>query len=163
MHHGKVRFVVLVLEVRVEGEQLVRRQHALVDDDLGGQADEEQQQALGQALVAAQAVGRGLADEVELAFQGIPFEVAADEQLFDRRHRRPGRIADIRLVRSRRHMPPTQQALPGVGDLLLDHRFATRPFARIAGQEDDTGPVVARCGQLDAEVPLCDPCQEPMR
>ena len=162
VHHGEMRFVVRILEVRVERKELVRRQHALVDDDLGGQADEEQQQALGQAVVGAQAVGGRLADEIELAFERVAFEVAADEQLLHGRHRRPCRVADVRLVGSGGYGPPAEKPLSGVGDLLLDDRLATCALMRGSRQKDDPRTVVTRFGEFDAKIPLRGLGQEPV-
>ena len=164
MHHGEVRLVVRIFEIGVEGEELVRRQHALVDDHLRGQADEEQQLVLGELGVVAQPVRRGLADQVETALKGIALDAArADEQLLHGGHGCSRRVADVRLVRPMGHGPPTEQILAGGGDLLCDHGFAVRPLGRVTGQEDDARAVSPGSGQVDAQVGLGDLGQEPVR
>ena len=50
-------FVEWILQIAVEWEQLFRRQHTLVDDDVSGQRTDVKKMILRQAFVTTQAVG----------------------------------------------------------------------------------------------------------
>ena len=151
MHHRQVRFVVFVLQVRKKRKELMRRQHALVDDDFRGQANEEQQQAFRERRIGAQAMRGGLANQIQLAFETIPLDIrGADEQLLHRRHGDARGTADARVVRSDGHFAPPQQALTGAFDFFGDHRFAALALLGIARQENDAGAEASRRWQFDS-------------
>ena len=117
-------------QILVEGEKLARGQHALVDDDLAGQAAGVQQLALAQGTVIAQGVGEALADDVERALEGVrpkPFG-GGDEQLLDLGLGRLGRRADIGAFRIDRHRAPADKPLALLGDDPVDEAAAALAF-----------------------------------
>src|SRR5690606_40774483 len=72
-----MRRVVGIREVRVEGHELIRGQHALVDHDLRGKAAHVEVVPLREALVLAERMARALPDQIELALERVPFEPVA--------------------------------------------------------------------------------------
>ena len=53
VHHGQVRGEILCMQIRIKGHYLMRGQHALVDDHLGGQRADVEHLALLEFLIAA--------------------------------------------------------------------------------------------------------------
>ena len=165
MHHGQVRFEIRPGQVREKRRHLPGREHALVDDDLRGQRTDVEQLPLRQGLVAAQQMGRVLADEVKPALELVLGEGAgaADEQLEHVRHGGPGGIADVRAARIDRQLPPAQQPLPGALDFVLKKLEAAFPLLRVGGQEHVADAVAAGPGQFDTEFLCRGAAQEAVR
>ena len=153
VHHGEMRLVLGLLEIGEKLEELVRGQHALVDDDLGGERAEVQRGALGEALGAPQLPGRVLADDVELALEAFSRDAFArrDEELLHVRHGGDGGAAEIRTPGVVRQLAPAEALLALRRDDRLDALLAGASLGRVAGQEDVAGAVAARLGQRPGE------------
>ena len=141
----------IVLQVEVEGLELRRGQHALVDEGLTGKAWEVDGFAAGAVLaraLGAELVLGALAHHVGAALQ-VHARGAGDEHLPEGRHRVARQRAERRIVGG--HVAPAQhlKAL-GLGDLL--HGLAGRGgvLGRLR-QECDAGGVAALFGQLEVD------------
>jgi len=154
MHHGEVRGVALVVQVGEEGQDLVGREHPLVDHDLRGEAAEVEQEPFVQRRVAPQQVAGALADEIELALEGVAREVVAggDDEHLHVRHARPRRRADVGPVGVRRHLPPSDQALPVGLVQLVDARPAPLALLALARHVDEPGPEAPGTGEVGTEL-----------
>ena len=165
MHHGEVRFVVLVLEVGKEREQLVRRQHSLVDDDLRRQAADVEEFPLGEIRVGPQTVRRILADEVQAALQRVALDArrGGDEELLHDRHRRARGIADVSPVRIDRQRSPAQEPLARAGHGLGHDALAMGAFRRVPRQEHVADAVTPRRRQYGVHRSFRHPAQKLVR
>ena len=158
VHHRQPRAEALIREIRVEGLELGRGEHALVDD---GRARERRAvdaqpvlRPLAQAeglLIELQPGGRA----VQVLDRDVPGErllgIAAllDEELDEVRHDGAGRAADRGIVHG--DLAPAEDLEPlRVGDL-LHLRADLRLVPATGGQEHRAHGVGARCGQLDVE------------
>ena len=93
-----------------------------------------------------------LANDVELALEGLGVGDAggpADEDLVDDRLDRARARSDGGVVGG--HPPPAEDGLPLFSHHRLEHGAAAGGLARVAGQEDEAGPVVTGGGQGEAE------------
>ena len=113
MHHGEVRRVVGIAQIGIEVQQLSGREHALVDEHLARQAAHIEILRLAQRGVAAQAVARTLAQQIQLALERVAVEAVAcrDEQLFDMRCGCACAVANVGRIRVRRHYAPANDFL----------------------------------------------------
>jgi hypothetical protein len=141
----------LVVQVGVEGRQLRRGQHSLVDQGPPGQRREVElvagfgDPALGDL---AQAEGHPLQLQAARKLAGGALR-GADEHLLEGRHHLQRAGPDALGVD--RHRPPTEypQSLGGSG--LGHHRLHPVTGGLAGRQERDAGGVAARCRQRDAE------------
>ena len=141
-------------QIGEERHELAGGQHALVDDDPCRQRADVEHLGFGERIVAAQTDRRLLADQVELAFEGVLVEAVrgADEELLDDRHRVERRGADVGNVGAGRHLAPADELLAAVGDDLLHDPPAQLAFAVVLGQEEDAGGERAGRPQFGAEL-----------
>ena len=151
--HREVGFVVGLIKIGEELEELMRRQHALVDDHLRRQGAEIEEGALGEPLVAAQGPARVLADDVEPALEAVTRVALArcDEDLLHVRHAGDGGGAEIGAPGVMRQLPPAEALLSLFRDDCLDAFLAHAPLGRVARQEHVAGAVPAGLGQRSAE------------
>jgi hypothetical protein len=139
--HREVRGVVRVVEIRIESLDLSGRKHALVDERLARQAADVEVLRLLERLVAAQPVACTLANQIQLALEGVAVHsrTGRDDQLLDMRHRRARAFAEIGLPRFRGNDAPTDEPLAFLGAQLGDHALAVLALALVGGKEDVTG------------------------
>ena len=141
---------------------LVGREHALVDEGVGGEARQVEVLPLAD-LAVAHRVLRPLADDVELALERGPIGhrgSAGDEHLLDHRLHRARGGADRGGVGG--DGPPAEDRLALVDHEPLQDGPARLAVRRGAGQEHEAGPVAALRGQGDAE-PGALALEEPVR
>ena len=163
--HRQVGLVVRRREIREERHELAGGQHALVDDHAGRQRTDVEHLRLGEGFVAAQADRRLLADQVELALEGVLVESVggSDEELLDDRHGIEGGGADVGDLGAGRHLAPADQFLPAFRDDLLHDTPAQLAFAVVLGQEEDAGREGAGRSQFGPELVRRDPAQQGVR
>ena len=111
--HRQVAGVVGSSQVGIVLEELLGREHALVDDHLGRQRADVEHLRLRERRVAAEPVAGLLADQIELPLEGVAREALAggDHQLLDVRLAGFGGRADVGLVGFGRHLAPADQPL----------------------------------------------------
>ncbi len=150
--HGDGRLERRVLQVEVELADLVGQQHPLVDQRPRRERGHVELAPAAQAE-RADGVPRALADDVELALEGVDVgrgEAAPDEHLADDRLAGLDALAQAAIVDG--HVAPAEQLLPlgrdGAGDLVL----ARGAGPGIAREEDHPHAVLADVGQLDADL-----------
>ena len=141
----------LVLEVEVILAHLVRQQHPLVDD--GARRE-------GRRVEIAVGLAQGgdpvldlLADDEQLALERVPVGAvlaAADEDLAHEGFGGDDALAQPRIVD--RHVAPAEHMLAFRPDELFDDTDAVRPRPVVARQEQHADAVIARLGQIDADV-----------
>ena len=170
VHHREVGLVVGVLQIVEELEELMRGQHALVDDHLRRERAEVEQGALGETLVAAQGPARMLADDVELPLEGLALEGLAiairarrDEELLHVRHGGDGGAAEIGAPGVDRQRAPAEAHLALRRDDGLDALLARAPLGRVMREEHVAGTVEARLGEGAAERLAGDAGEQPVR
>ncbi len=149
VHERQRRHDARILQILVVGADLVREQHALVDDGARRHRRHVELLAVRQ-LQRLDRVAGALADDVELALERIGHRdpaAAADEYLADHRLDLADRLAEVRVVA--RHVAPAEQELAFVLDRALDLVFAGEPRSRFARQEHHADAVLARRRQLD--------------
>ena len=152
-----------VLQVEEVLVELIRRQHALVDQRLVRQRNDvpELRAADGRH---ADLVVRALADHIELALEVRLVErlrPAADEHLAHERLGCLGGFAQRGVVRG--HAARAEIHLAFGLHHAREHFFDLAALRRIARHEDVAGRVQARLGQVDARVFLGDLLEEGMR
>ncbi len=143
--HGRVR------HVGVHGLDLVGREHALVDERIGGEA-RQVEELPGRHVGTVDRVLHPLSDDVEPALEGpVVHEADAppDENLPDDGLDRPGARPDGRVVRG--DVPPAQEALAFLPDDLFKDGLAASRLRRIPGEEDQPCAVPAGGRQVDAD------------
>ena len=103
-------------------------------------------------------MARSLADQIELALErgSLDARTRRDEQLLDLRHRGTRAVADVGLVRARRHEPPAEELLALFGADAGNGRLAALALGRVGRQEHVAGRERTRRRQLDAELALED-------
>ena len=144
VHERERRGGALVLQVRVVGGQLRRRQHPLVDDGAGREARDHEVRAGGE-------LGHP-ADHVELALELVGREARRrrDEELPDARGSRGGRRAGVALVD--RDVAPRDDLLPFGLDRLGEEPLERLGARRVARQEAHRDAVAAERRQRGAEL-----------
>ncbi len=148
MNHGQVAFEVLVRKVAEIREELLGREHPLVDDHPGRETAEIEEM-VPVVLSSADPAGRLLADQVELPFEGALVEAVggADEQLLDDRLRGKRGGPEARVVGG--DFPETEELLA----LRLDDPGKLRatgfPFALVAGKKNEPGREFSPSGKND--------------
>ena len=150
VHHRQRRHHRLVGEVEIELADLVREQHALVDDRARRHRRDVELLAVAQAQRLDRVAG-ALADHVELALQRILVEIAhaaADEHLADHRLDLLRALGQPAVVGG--HVAPAQQHLAFRDDRALDFLLARHPRRRLARQEHHADAVLADRRQRDA-------------
>ena len=165
VHHRHVGLVVPGAEIVEELEELMGRQHPLVDDGVGRQRAEVGKLSPGEARIAPQAVAGEFADDVELAFEGAVGEAFAgpDEELLEVRHRRERGRGQPRPFGAEREPAPSQAALSLPGDDALGTLLANLPLPAVAREKGDTDSVLAGRGKGDAQLFPGHPVEEPVR
>ena len=156
----------LIGQVRIELEQLVRRQHALVDDHAWSTGCRRRRGTPACRLrVAAQPARGSLADDVQLPLEGLFRQAAAggDKELFNDRHGPPRGRPHVGKIRSDRHRPPAHQPLTLLADDLCNHLLALLPFGIIGRQEHQARAEMARRGQIGLQFALSHLGQEFVR
>ena len=151
VHQGQRRFDQGIGDVGEHALDLVGREHALVDEGVRGEARQVEALPLADRAVPDRVL-RPLADDVELALEGGPVGdggTAGDEHLLAHRFHRPRGGPDRRGVGG--DGPPAERHLPLLGHGPLQDGPAPGALGAVAGQEDQAGPVVTRCGQREAE------------
>ena len=131
-----------VAQVREVVRQLRSGQHPLVDNRPRGEA-RQREVAPGRTLDHA-------ADDVELALERLLIDDLVrrpDQDLADRRSRRPGGHPDVALVHG--DLAPVQYPLTLGGDRLLDQRLELGPALGVGRQVADADAVQAALGKLD--------------
>ena len=151
MHQRQRRRHRRVVQFREKFLDLVRRQHALVDDRARRQAGHVEL-----VLLDERAVGDGVlnafANDEQFALEGgliLYRRRARDEGLFENRLRGLGGWADGRIVD--RHPAPTKQRLPLFAHDGLELLLAGSRLAFLARQEHQTAAVVASVRQGHAQ------------
>jgi len=148
VHHREVRGVVGIGKVGEVGDELVGREHSLVDHDPAREAGDVEV-AVGVVLFSAEKVGRLLADHEELAvesFRGQRGEAAArgarraDEKHFHRGLAREGGGPKPGVVHG--DAAPPEHQLARLLDDPLDRALARVAPRLVDGEEDDAGGVV---------------------
>ena len=154
VHHRQVGLVARIVQVRVKGEDLLGREHPLVDDHLRGERAHVEEPALGELRLGAHEMGDVLADQVELALEVVaPDAVAgAHDHHLHVGHGGAGGLAEVGAVRVHGHLAPADEALALGGDALVEEFLRAQALVLLARQEDDAGPVAAGLGELGAEV-----------
>ncbi len=135
------------------GLDLVGREHALVDERVRRQARHVEVLAVVEPR-ARHRVLRALADHVEDALERRPVGHAGgapDEHLAHPRLDGPRRGAHRVVVGG--HVPPAQDRLPLLGHHAGEDLLARLRLLRIAGKEDQPGPVVPGRGKGEAQAP----------
>ena len=134
-----------VLQVRVVAEQLRRREHALVDDGAGAERRDHQ-------LRPGRQLGDA-ADHVQLALERVRIvgerTLGRDDQVLDVGRVEVGGDADVVLVD--RDVAPADDALPFVGDGLLEQLLQLGSTLGVGRQEADADAVGARGRQRGAD------------
>ena len=160
VHHREMALVVLVLQVRVEGEKLPRGQHALVDEDARVQA------AYVDQFLRVAGVGRPnevfprhVQRVIQLVVTG---RAIADDGLFDERHRGQGGGPDIGLLRPDRHRAIADQGEPLSGQGGAEVLLERVSLIGIPRQEDVADRIGAGFRQGDADC-SADLLHEPVR
>ncbi len=140
----------LVGKVGIELADLVREQHALVDDRAVRERGDVELARIAEPERPDGMAG-GLAHDVELALEGVAVEAAAaraDEHLPDDRHRAASCVAKRRVAG--RDVAPAEQDLVLVGDGAFDLAHARRARGRVSRQEHHADAVGAGLGKLHA-------------
>ena len=170
VHHREVGLVVGILQIVEELEELMRGQHALVDDHLRRERAEVEEGALGESLVAAQGPARMLADDVELpleafAIEALAIEVRArrDEELLHVRHGGDGGAAEIGALGVYGQRAPAEAHLALRRDDGLDALLARAPLGRVVREEHVADAVAPRLGEGTAERLAGDAGEQPVR
>src|SRR5215831_6685648 len=133
-----------ISKIRKIGFHLFRRQHAFVDQRSRRQAVEVQ---LGRRLFDT------FANEVKLSFEivnGPEVWIAANENLLEDGLHSLGGIPNRFVVR--RYVAPSEDSLSGARDRGFDDFFAPALGVRITRQENRPDAIVARRGQLNAQL-----------
>jgi hypothetical protein len=134
-----------VAQVREELAQLRGGEHALVDDRASRQRREVGVELTFEFTTGALASHEGLAVEFDA---GRPARIG-DEQLFERRHRRPGRLTETVGIDGK--VAPAEHAEPDVVHGHLDRRHRLLARAGIGRQERRTGRVRADRRKLEVD------------
>ena len=126
-----------VRQIAKKWKELIRRQHTLIDNDIGRQRAHVEKVRLFDTLVCANQMGTVLANGVQLALKGLIFHTAdralADKQLFERRHGGPGCLAHVGEVCIGWQFAPADKRLTCIFDGLLDNGLALRALGGIGG------------------------------
>ena len=156
MHHREMRGVVRVRKVRIISKELIGRKHALVDNDAAREA-RNIEEAVAVVRLAADRVGRLLADDEEFAVEGFGRKIGgsrSDEEHFHYRLARDCRRTEA-LVGCR-HAAPAEEFLAVLGDYFFNVRLACGALAILFREEYDTGGIRAFGGQRNAGIFFCD-------
>ena len=149
MHHCEVALVVRVLQVGVERKKLVRRQHALIDQNSGIQAAYIHQVIRVFAFCAADERFPGYIEPVVKAM--VAGRPAADDNLFDEGHGREGGRADISFPGPDGDFPEAKRGNSLLGQCGDQAGFEVDPFGRILRQKEIAECVAARLRQRNAK------------
>ncbi len=154
MDHRHVAAVVPIGQVRVEGDELLRREHPLVDEDSGGERADVDALGLPEARVVSQRRPRVLADDVEGALEGILVDVlpSGHEELLDLGHVVTRRRAEIGAIGVDGHAAPTEHLLPLLAHHALEGPLHVTPLVGVAGKKDVAGREAPHLGELYVEV-----------
>ena len=154
MDQGDSAFHVRVGQVRVEGFELLRGEHTLIDQGLIRQAGNIEILAAGDPAVA-NGVRHAPADYIQLALKGEiirqPLRAATNENLPNARFTRLGRFSQVGVIG--RDIPPAQDRLAFFPDDSLQALLAILPLGLIRWQIDHADPVLARSRQADSQSP----------
>ena len=159
MHYPECADHPFVLQVKVEGFELRRGQHALVDEGSSGKAwevDGFASRAVLTGALGAQFVLGTLADHVRPALQ-FHSGGAADEWLTEGRHRIAGQGAERGVIGG--HVAPTEQGQAFSGHNCFECLAGRGGVPGGLRQECDAGGVGALGGQLEVH----HRAQEPIR
>ena len=154
MHDGELRLEAFVLQIRVEGLELQRRDHALVAEGAGAERDE-----VG-VVLASRALTQAVHTAVELdAREGrrVADGGTGDEQLLEGGARRVRELSQVLL--DRRHLTPAEHGETLGGGDLLDARLHGGAGVVVARQERHARGVLAGRGQVEVR----DRAQEGIR
>ena len=153
VHHGESGHEGVFAQVGIEGAELLRVQHPLVDDGAAGKAGEVEvppawKDRTGNLLLSQ------ATDHIELPLEAIPgwgLGPAPNEDLTDDGLAGPGGDAQVGIVRG--DIPPAEDPLAlAFGDLLED-LLAGVAVAIIRGQEEHPDAVLAGRRQLQPRGP----------
>ena len=151
VHEGQRRLHVGIDEVRIHRRDLVRAQHALVDERAARQARHVGELVLGD-VERGHRLLEELADHVELALEvrRVPHALAAgDEHLLEQRLHRAGGGAQGAVVGG--DVAPAEQALALVGDDRVEKGADLVGLHGVAGQEHEAGAVLAGRREREAD------------